>query len=131
MKLFKKVSDNWSDLALCAALWYAFAGFFVYLASKDNTIPMWGLGVLWLASPLIFGAFGIVIFAIGVFGFFILAKSEPFLNKYTDLLANYEAKSKNASRNGEKWKALGWKIVWVVVAAPLLFFLISFAIQDR
>lgn len=60
-----------------------------------------------------------------------MKSQKSILDRFTDLLADYEAKSKNASRNEEKWKALGWKIVWVVVASPILFFLILFAMQER
>lgn len=127
----KEEKDKWTDFFWLVPFWYVPTGFLFYHWSKDDSIPVWGWSVAYVLSPLITAGLGLIGYGILFFGFLLLKKCGPIMGKYSDLLDDFETRSRVAAQNGKKWKALGWKVVWVVIAFPILFFLISFAMQER
>ena len=124
MKENKKT--DWSEWVYIAALWYVPVGLILLLSHKEPGITPLGWFGIYLASPVIVAG-GIV-----VIGGFALAVCLPIywiwhkfklpdqINRYEMFLNQIQRKSENAALQGNKSEARKLKMVYWLVAIPML-----------
>lgn len=118
--------SNWKEYLALALMWYVPVGILFPFLHKDPEISTLGWFGIYLASPVIvlagFMAILAAVLAVCIPAIWIWRKFSLSLHwsRYEAVLGEIETRSKNAKRDGQRWKAWAWMAVWFVLAIPLI-----------
>jgi hypothetical protein len=130
---------DWVEWAGIAAIWYVPVGLILLVCHKDPEISTLGWFGIYLASPVI------VVGGLGIACALALAVCIPVIwiwrrfnlsahwNRYEDFLNQIQRKSENAARQGNKSEARKLKVVYWLVAIPMVIviYLIASSVAGR
>lgn len=124
MKENKKT--EWSEFLGIAAMWYVPAGIMFLLMHKGPEISPLGWFGIYLASPVIVvggivlaGVFALVV-GLPAFWIWHKLKLSDQINRYEMFLGQIQSKSENAARKGNKWEARKLKVLYWLLAIPII-----------
>ena len=122
----KENKTDWSEWIYIAALWYVPAGLILLLSHKEPGITPLGWFGIYLASPVIVAGgivvIGVVVLAVclPIYWIWHKFKLSEQINRYEMFLGQIQSKSENAARKGNKWEARKLKVLYWLLAIPII-----------
>lgn len=122
----KENKTDWSEWIYIAALWYVPAGLILLLSHKEPGITPLGWFGIYLASPVIVAGgivvIGVVVLAVclPIYWIWHKFKLSDQINRYEMFLGQIQSKSENAARKGNKWEARKLKVLYWLLAIPVI-----------
>jgi hypothetical protein len=122
----KENKTDWSEWIYIAALWYVPAGLILLLSHKEPEISTLGWFGIYLASPVIvaggIAVIGVVVLAVclPIYWIWHKLKLSDQINRYEMFLGQIQSKSENAARKGNKWEARKLKVLYWLLAIPII-----------
>lgn len=126
----KSDDGGWTEYLWYAVILYGIAGFFFYLSHREEapTALAWTLFAL---SPVLLiagGALSIFLMGAGLVGMAAVFQSKWWA-RYEGALTNAQQKSDQARIQGRRFADWGWRLVWFVIALPILVALLSWVMK--
>ena len=122
----EKKKTEWSEFLWIAAMWYVPAGGMFLLMHKDPEISTLGWFGIYLASPVIVvGGIAVLVIVtlalcLPIFWIWHKFKLSDQMNRYEMFLDEIQSKSENAARKGNKWEARKLKVLYWLLAIPII-----------
>ena len=117
---------DWKEWMGIAAFWYVPAGIMFLLMHKGPEISPLGWFGIYLASPVIVAGgivvIGVVVLAVclPIYWIWHKFKLSDQINRYEMFLGQIQGKSENAARKGNKWEARKLKVLYWLLAIPII-----------
>jgi hypothetical protein len=126
----KSDDGGWAEYVWYAVILYGIAGFFFYLSHKEEapTALAWTLFALSPALLIAGGMLSVFLMGAGLVGMAAIFQSKWWA-RYEGALNNAQQKSELARKQGRKLADWGWRLVWFVIALPIIFVLLSWAMR--
>lgn len=126
----KSDDGGWTEYVWYAVILYGIAGFFFYLSHREEapTALAWTLFAL---SPVLLiagGALSVFLMGAGLVGMDAVFQSKWWAS-YEGALNNAQQKSDLARRQGRRFADWGWRLVWFVIALPIIVALLSWVMR--
>jgi len=126
----KSCDGGWTEYLWYGVIIYGVVGFFFYLSHREEapTALAWTLFAL---SPLLLiagGALSMFLMGAGLVGMAAVFQSKWWA-RYEGALTNAQQKSDLARRQGRRVADWGWRLVWLVIALPIIVALLSWVMR--
>lgn len=124
----KSDDGGWTEYVWFAVILYGVAGFFFYLSHREEapTALAWTLFALSPALLIAGGALSFFLMGAGLLGIEALFQSKWWA-RYEGALNNAQQKSELAREQGRGFADWGWRLVFFVLALPIIIFALSWA----
>lgn len=126
----KSDDGGWTEYLWYAVILYGIAGFFFYLSHREEapTALAWTLFALSPALLIAGGALSFFLMGAGLVGMAAVFQSKWWA-RYEGALNNAQQKSELAQQQGRRFTGWGWRLVWLVIALPIIVALLSWVMR--